>query len=76
MIRLADWAYLEVPQLRKSLRAALKPTAVGFDSFMHDPMRLDITTLGKLSAAEVTRVRTFPGVTAFMSLQCVSQLPW
>lgn len=72
MIHVVDWVYLQISQLRKSLRASLKPTAVGLDSFMHYSMRLDIATLGESSAAEITRVRTLPGVTALMSLQCVS----
>lgn len=54
MFRPADCSYLEISQLRKPLCAALKPTAVGFDSFMHYPVRLNIATLGKSSAAEIT----------------------
>ncbi len=75
MIHVADWAYLQISQLRKPLRATFKPTAIGFDSFMHYPMRLDIATLGKSSAAEITRVRTLSSVTTFMSLQEVSSYP-
>ena len=65
-------ANLQISQLREPFRAAFKPAAVGLDSFMHDPMRLNIATLGKSSAAEITRVWTLPGVTAFVSLQWVS----
>ena len=39
---------------------------------MHYPMRLNIATLGKSSAAEITRVRTLSSMAAFMSLQLVS----
>lgn len=69
MIHGPEWAYLQIPQLRKPLCAAFKPTAVGFDSFMHYSMRLNVATLGKSSAAEIARVRTFPSVTTFMSLR-------
>ena len=72
---MADGSYLQISKLSKPLRAAFKPTAVGFDPFMHYPMRLDIATLGKPSTAEVTGVRTLPSVTAFMGLQCVSSCP-
>lgn len=72
MIHVIDWAYLQISQLRKPFRAAFKPTAVGLDSFMHYPMRLNIATLGKSSAAEIARVRTLPSMAAFMSLQLVS----
>lgn len=72
MIHVAEWAYLQISQLRKPLRAAFKSTAVWLDSFMHYPMRLDIATLGESSAADITRVGTLPGVTALMSLQWVS----
>ena len=75
MIYVADRAYLQISQLCKPLCAAFKPTAVGLDSFMHYPMRLDIATLGKSSAAKITRVRSLPSVTAFMSLQRVSLYP-
>ena len=39
---------------------------------MHYPMRLDVATLGKSSAADITRIRTLPGVTALMSLPWIS----
>ena len=68
MHHVADCAYLQIPKLRKPLRAAFKPTTVGLDPFMHYPVRLDIATLGKLSAAEITRIRALPRVTAFVGL--------
>ena len=75
MFHTADCAYLQISKLRKSLRAAFKPTAVGFDTFMHYPVRLDVATLGKFSAAEITGIRTLPSVTAFVGLQWVSSCP-
>lgn len=75
MFHTADCAYLQISKLRKSLRAAFKPTAVGLDPFMHYPVRLDISTLGKLSTAEITGIRTLPCVTAFVGLQLVSSCP-
>ena len=66
---MADCTYLQISKLRKSLRAAFKPTTVGLDPFMHYPVRLDVATLGKFSAAEVTGIRTLPSVTAFVGLQ-------
>ena len=66
---MANCTYLQVSKLRKSLRAAFKPTTVGLYPFMHYPVRLDVATLGELSTAEVTGVRTLPSVTAFVRLQ-------
>ena len=68
----ADRADLQIPKLRKPLPTAFKPTAVGFDPFMHYSVRLDVAPLGKPSAAEVTGVWTLPSVTAFVCLQWVS----
>lgn len=66
---MADCTYLQISKLRESLRAAFKPTTVGLDPFMHYPVRLDVATLGKFPAAEVTGIRTLPSVTAFVGLQ-------
>lgn len=47
-------SYLEIAELCESFGTPFKSAGEGLYSFMHDPVGLDIATLGKFSAAMFT----------------------